>query len=243
MVRLVSPRAYTILGATAAAVVTAVLASSVARPSFIGSRPTDNPLPSNGQESGPDDVPVSGIQQGGVRISPTFVLVLTTSLVAIFAIGLLILLIVARRNSRPEEPDLTTDVSGVGDPNKKWRTVLTVELRSAAEEQLAAIHLGTPRNAIVACWMALQEACLGAGLSPIVSETADEFTLRAIRGLDLDRRAVSALAALYREARFSDHVMGEHQRDQAGAALRVLAAQLTRSARGEDRTRFAESPP
>jgi hypothetical protein len=45
------------------------------------------------------------------------------------------------------------------------------------------------------------------------------------------RDAIDELAALYREARFSRHELGEHQRDRAVAALRRLHADLaTRAA-------------
>ncbi len=55
---------------------------------------------------------------------------------------------------------------------------------------------------------------------------SEEYLVRAIRGLGLDPPAITVLADLYREARFSDHVMMESQRAVAEQSLRLLAGQL-----------------
>jgi len=88
--------------------------------------------------------------------------------------------------------------------------------------QLEAVAEGAPRNAIVACWLRLQASVEEAGVPPRRSDTSTEFVQRALRSLDLDPRPVAMLAALYREARFSEHPVGENARDAARAALESL---------------------
>jgi hypothetical protein len=92
--------------------------------------------------------------------------------------------------------------------------------------QLEAVAEGAPRNGIVACWLRLQVSVEEAGVPPRRSDTSTEFVQRALRSLDLDPRPVATLAALYREARFSEHPVGEDARDAARAALESLHEDL-----------------
>lgn len=95
-------------------------------------------------------------------------------------------------------------------------------LRHDVDAQLAAVEQGDARNGIVACWLRLQEIVAAAGLPPHPSETSAEFVVRTLKALDLDPRAIGTLAALYREARFSEHEIGEDGRTAARSALHVL---------------------
>src|SRR6476469_9226755 len=90
-------------------------------------------------------------------------------------------------------------------------------LTATASAQLAGLAEGSPRNAIVACWVALEE-----------TETAAEFTARVIEAHAVDPRAIAALSALFREARFSAHDLGEDARVRAAAALTTLHEDLSR---------------
>ena len=63
-------------------------------------------------------------------------------------------------------------------------------------------------------------------MPPRPSDTAAEFVQRTLRSLDLDPRAIASLASLYREARFSEHPVGEDARAAARAALETLHADL-----------------
>ena len=94
------------------------------------------------------------------------------------------------------------------------------------DAQLGAVTEGSPRNGIVACWLRLQASVQEAGVPPRPSDTAAEFVQRTLRSLDLDPRAIASLAALYREARFSEHPVGEDARAAARAALETLHADL-----------------
>jgi hypothetical protein len=97
-----------------------------------------------------------------------------------------------------------------------------------AAEQRAALRRGRPRNAIVECWLRLEAAVAAAGVEREPSDTAAELTERVLAEHHVDRTALSALAALYREARFSDHEMGEDTRRAAIEALDTVHAQLRR---------------
>ena len=103
-----------------------------------------------------------------------------------------------------------------------------------AESQLAALAEGEPRNAIVACWLRLEETVSTAGLPRRPSETSAEFTARVLVRRAVDADAIQELARLYRVARFSTHALGEPERHRAVTALRRLHADLARSG---DRTR------
>ena len=106
----------------------------------------------------------------------------------------------------------------------------TVHLAEALEQgsgdRLAAIAGGSPRNGIVACWLRVEEVIAEAGVPRLPWETSTEFTVRVLHRLDIDPRWIGTLSRLYREARFSEHPMGEDAREKAHAALRQLDKEL-----------------
>lgn len=94
----------------------------------------------------------------------------------------------------------------------------------------AALDNGTPRNAIVACWMQLERDATDAGLPRIASETPTEYTERVIGASSVDPRPIGELAELFREARFSRHELHDSHRRRAVAALERVAAALHQDA-------------
>jgi hypothetical protein len=104
-----------------------------------------------------------------------------------------------------------------------------------AEEELQETLLrGSARNAIVMCWIRLEQAVGDAGLAPRSSETSLEFTTRVLAAMTVDDASIQRLGALYREARFSRHELGEPERRAAIQALTELLEQLA-TARSIDR--------
>ncbi len=99
-------------------------------------------------------------------------------------------------------------------------------LRDESDALLEGLADGEPRNAIVRCWLRLEEMFGRSGLPRRSHETSTEYVVRVLHSLDLDPRAVGALASLYREARFSEHDLGEESREAATEALGRLQAQL-----------------
>jgi hypothetical protein len=95
-----------------------------------------------------------------------------------------------------------------------------------AAAQRAELLRGATRNAIVQCWLRLEGAVERAGLERDDADTPAEFTSRVLGRYDVDPEAIDNLAALYREARFSDHVLGETEREAAVVSLDALHRSL-----------------
>lgn len=104
--------------------------------------------------------------------------------------------------------------------------VVADRLHTTAGERLAALETGDPRNAIVDCWQRLERLFEEAGAARAPWETSTEFTARVLREVRADPDGVRRLAALYREARFSEHPIVEDQRAQARVALAAVHASL-----------------
>jgi hypothetical protein len=96
----------------------------------------------------------------------------------------------------------------------------------AARDALAG---GSPRNAIVACWMQLERDVAAAGLPRDAAETSAEYVERVVVASSVEPGPIRELAALYREARFSRHELGNDHRIRALAALNSVEAALRRS--------------
>lgn len=95
------------------------------------------------------------------------------------------------------------------------------------QAQFDALAHGEPRNAIVAAWLRLETDVAAAGWPRHPAETSAEYTGRVLAAAGLAPDAVHTLAALYREARFSSHPLGEADRERASAALRAVHASIT----------------
>ncbi len=108
------------------------------------------------------------------------------------------------------------------------------EIARDADQQLALLREGSPRNGIVACWHRFEVQAESAGIGREPWETSAEFTLRVLDLVSADEHAVAELSVLYREARFSDHDLDEAARTAAVRALERIHRGL-----GE---RFARGP-
>ncbi|MDO5738959.1 MAG: DUF4129 domain-containing protein [Ornithinimicrobium sp.] len=117
-----------------------------------------------------------------------------------------------------------------------------VALLEATNEdtQFRALSEGDPRNGVVACWVALEEAVQRSGLSRNRSETAAELTERVLSRWEVDAEAITTLSHAYREARFSRHPITDDQRDAAVHALDRIHTDLRRRVQAEDEARAAQ---
>jgi hypothetical protein len=122
-----------------------------------------------------------------------------------------------RRPSRPEELDFET---------LEDTALVRQALRRDAPRLAASLDQGAPADGIVGCWLSLERSVADAGVPRARWETSGEYAVRVLHALDLDPRAVGGLAALYREARFSDHPLGEDARAAARRHLNRIAAEL-----------------
>jgi hypothetical protein len=127
--------------------------------------------------------------------------------------------LLARRNRAPRPDVIDFDV--LDDP-----APLVDEMRRDAADQLDLLLGGEPRNAIVAAWDRFEEQAERVGVARKLWETSSEFTLRVLDAVSAAPPAVARLAALYREARFSEHEITERNRQSAAEALRDIHASI-----------------
>lgn len=121
--------------------------------------------------------------------------------------------------------------SPVRRPAASTRTAADALLADAAE-QLAVLGRGPVGDAIIACWQRLEDAIARAGTPAKEWETPTEVTQRVLSRYAVDPAALACLGALYREARFSAHSLGEPERRRAADALERIHAGLATSAGG-----------
>lgn len=123
-----------------------------------------------------------------------------------------------RWTRRSPSADLTVEAADPGDDGGLPAAVHQA-LRMVADQPDA-------RDAVVRAWLLLGEAAAAAGTPIRPAETATEYARRLATAHPLPEGAVERLAALYREARFSDHDVRPEQREAAHADLLALRAEL-----------------
>ena len=106
-------------------------------------------------------------------------------------------------------------------------------LLEGAVARMEELETGTPTDAIVACWVRLEEEVAAAGMKQDRSRTSTEVVARVLGQYAVDADALAELAALYREARFSDHALTEADRARARDALTTVHVDLRRAATRE----------
>lgn len=99
-------------------------------------------------------------------------------------------------------------------------------LAGAVEVALAALERGPVGDAIVACWVGLEDAAADAGTERLPSETSAELTERVLTEHRVTARTLHRLGELYREARYSRHALGDDVRDDARALFEQVLAEL-----------------
>jgi hypothetical protein len=214
---------------TVAVVLVAVLASATGpTPVLEGRGPvldrvtTEPPVETTTPDESLDDELDRLREEDREGLSLQWVGTLVRTLLLLLAVGALVLTVVTwvrdrprRRRPRRDGPDpdydLVDPVAAVADA-----------LAEAAEEQDAALSGGSPRNGIVEAWLRFEVLAERAGAPREPWETSTEFTARLLGSVGADARATARLAELYRLARFSDHELGEHEREAAAEALRRI---------------------
>ncbi len=83
-----------------------------------------------------------------------------------------------------------------------------------------------PRAAIINCYAAMEESLATAGSPRLAADTPEELLTRAVGAGAVRTAAAARLTALFREARFSPHRLGDEQRADARAALDDIARDL-----------------
>lgn len=171
-----------------------------------------------------------GGEQQAPEPPPEWLVVGVRVLLALVAIALLMLIgrAVARRLptwwhavAGSDEDGGPVDTAGGVDPGLDAGAVLVLE-EAVAEADRALLAAQDPGDAVVAAWMALEEAAAGIGLDRDPAQTTSEFALALLDRTSADPGAARRLLALYHAARFSEHRVSDGDVAGARAALGVL---------------------
>jgi hypothetical protein len=100
------------------------------------------------------------------------------------------------------------------------------------ELALARLADGPVTDAIVACWVGLEQAAAQAGTQRRPAETSAELTERVLADHQVTPDTLRRLAELYREARFSGHPLGATVREDARILFEQVRTEL-RAAAGD----------
>ena len=95
-----------------------------------------------------------------------------------------------------------------------------------AAHQARMLREGSPREAIIATWLDLERLVAAAGVPRRPSETSSELVVRVLDDREVPAAALTDLAALFREARFSTHELTEALRERAAGDLDAVHAAL-----------------
>lgn len=135
--------------------------------------------------------------------------------------------VLARLRRRSTAPVVTSVDVAASAPVGPEPLVVAAE-RGLAE--VADLRRG-PREAIIACYVAMEEALASTpGSAPLESDTPSEVLARAVTARALRADNAATLVELFAEARFSTHTMTETHRETAERALRTVLGELLASA-------------
>lgn len=98
----------------------------------------------------------------------------------------------------------------------------------AAERELREQADGSPADAIIAAWLALEDAAAGAGVLRAPHQTPTEFTMDVLAASKVDAAALAELRRCYQRARFGTVPATERDVATAMAALRRIEQDLPR---------------
>jgi Domain of unknown function (DUF4129) len=182
--------------------------------------PGDEVTPTPGPTPTPWQPPGTGWTAPAWVGAAVEIIVLTALLVALFLLLRVMIRAVVRVLREVELPEPETNDAA------NWQRVTRAELSEAVTTGVDQIESGTPSDAIVACWLALERAAADAGVARAPSETPAELTVRVLAACWVSRAALERLADLYREARFSTHGLPESARAEARQALVLLRREL-----------------
>jgi hypothetical protein len=197
------------------------------RPIAVGLGPapsgTPSPLPPDPQDEDPTLARTQPLQ---LELPVQDVVV-----VGVLVVGALLTLLLRRRRERPG--DGTPARVGVAARSAAGAAGGSLPLLdralAAAEAELAARPSGEPRDAVLACWLRLEEGAEAVGVRRRPSQTPTEFTTALVADLlpgAAQRRALDDLRALYHRARFGSVPLDADAPQRAAAALATLRAGL-----------------
>lgn len=173
-------------------------------------------------------LPTPDVDLGGLW---TVVLVVVTVL-----LGLVVMQVVRARLRGGPTPDVAE-----GRPGEALVPLVdvappVVALRGAVDDAVVRLEAApAPADAIVAAWVALEQAAEDWGVRRDPADTPTEFTVAVLDRAHADPGATRTLLALYLRARFSDEALGADDVAAARSALDVVAQSLAARRHEDDR--------
>ena len=143
------------------------------------------------------------------------------ALTLLLAVVVVLAIRVNRRRRRAAPPESAREAPD--------RALLT-DRRAARQARM--VREGSPREAIIATWLDLERLVAAAGVPRRPSETSSELVVRVLDDREVPAAALTDLAALFREARFSTHEPTEALRERAAGDLDAVHAALGARGRG-----------
>jgi len=187
--------------------------SGAAEPTTATPRPTT--------QAAPTTAPTETAQQTEAPL-PANPVVGRFALVLVLLVLAVVALAVVRQVVRHLPRRLPDRATGAGTVERAPPRPLT----EGVDRALLAVEHPAAREAVVRAWLLLGEAAAAAGSPAHPAETATEYADRLALEHQLSRPALYRLAELYRVARFSEHPVGEAERDDARRALTELRSAL-----------------
>jgi uncharacterized protein DUF4129 len=190
-----------------------VLIASLNLHVFTGTRPQRPPPPRLARPTAPPTIGKTAPSTFHLPLGPILYGLLIAALVVAVAVSIWW----SARLRRPAQAGPPADIAEDSE-----------ELRDAVAEGRAAFaRLDDAREAIIACYLAMERSLADRGTARNAADTPDELLNRAVTSGIVRGSAASRLTGLFYEARFSSHPLGPEQRGAARQALDDLAAELT----------------
>lgn len=149
----------------------------------------------------------------------------------VLIVGALVTLLLRHRRARPDRVPppgpgaaLRAGPAGVADA----RPMVDRALAAAEQELMDPAHRA-PRDAVIACWLRLEEGAAAAGVPRLPAQTPTEFTATLLAGLlpgEPEQAALEDLRRLYARARFGSSALDADAAQRALVALAAVRAGL-----------------
>jgi hypothetical protein len=174
--------------------------------------------PAPDQPVGPPDASGLGLTNVGPHDMPQAGLgTYLTAFAALAALAALVIVLLRR-----------TQVVELGDEDEVAQAEAVARAVAAGRAAVQDRAIRDPRQAIVACFAAMEHALTGLGgdIAPRDADTPSEVLSRGLAGASIPEQPAAELLRLFRVARFSTHPVGEADRASADRALTAILASL-----------------
>jgi hypothetical protein len=174
------------------------------------------------------------VDSSGGEMPVYFVVVVSLAIVALAVAAVLVFWVAVR--PRVDLPAIGGGVPLATGAAPRPDAVDSAPLVDAVQAGLRELSYGGPGEGVIACWVLLERAAADAGTHRAQPDTPSELAGRLIDRHDVSPGPLLRLAELYREARYSRHVLPESARAEARAALEQVADELAGAPIGAHRS-------